>query len=76
MGCVAMPEKKYLTPEEVSERYCGRISVGTLRNWRGPRLRRKSPPFVKFGRLVLYPLDALEGLGEGTHRYLRSTIRP
>lgn len=33
-----MSESKFLTPEEVSERYRGGISVGTLRNWRGMRI--------------------------------------
>lgn len=53
----AMPESKFLTPEEVSERYRGSISVGTLRNWRGMRI---GPSFVKIGKAVLYPLDSLE----------------
>jgi hypothetical protein len=29
-----MADIKFLTPEEVSERYRGGISIGTLRNWR------------------------------------------
>lgn len=53
----AMPESKFLTPEEVSERYRGSISVGTLRNWRGMRI---GPSFVKIGKAVLYPVDSLE----------------
>lgn len=52
-----MSEVKYLTPEEVSERYRGGVSVGTLRNWRAMKI---GPSFVKIGKAVLYPIDALE----------------
>ena len=48
---------KYLTPEEVSERYRGEISVGTLRNWRVARI---GPTFIKIGKAVLYPIDELD----------------
>jgi hypothetical protein len=48
---------KYLTAEEVSERYRGSISVGTLRNWRAMRI---GPAYVKIGKAVLYPLEELE----------------
>jgi hypothetical protein len=47
----------YLTPEEVSDRYRGEISVGTLRNWRALRI---GPTFVKIGKAVLYPVDELD----------------
>jgi hypothetical protein len=33
-----MPNPKFLTCEEVSARYRGEISVGTLRNWRAMRI--------------------------------------
>jgi hypothetical protein len=52
-----MPDKTFLTAEEVSERYRGGITVGTLRNWRSLRI---GPGFVKIGKAVLYPLDELE----------------
>lgn len=52
-----MDERKYLTVEEVSERYRGEISVGTLRNWRSMRV---GPTFIKIGKAVLYPIDDLE----------------
>ena len=52
-----MDERKYLTAEEVSERYRGSVSVGTLRNWRAMRI---GPPFIKIGKAVLYPIDQLE----------------
>ena len=52
-----MGDRKYLTAEEVSERYRGAVSVGTLRNWRAIRV---GPPFVKIGKAVLYPADELD----------------
>ncbi len=52
-----MTERIFLTAEEVSERYRGEISVGTLRNWRAMRI---GPGFVKIGKAVLYPIGALE----------------
>lgn len=54
---VFVAENKYLTTEEVAERYRGEISVGTLRNWRAQRV---GPPFVKIGKSVLYPVQALD----------------
>lgn len=56
-----MSEAKFLTPEEVSERYRGGVSVGTLRNWRAMKI---GPSFVKIGKAVLYPIDALEAWDE------------
>jgi hypothetical protein len=52
-----MPDVKFLTAEEVSERYRGEVSVGTLRNWRALRI---GPGFVKIGKAILYPIDELE----------------
>jgi hypothetical protein len=52
-----MIAKKYFTTEEVAERYCGAVSVGTLRNWRAMRI---GPPFVKIGKAVLYPVEELD----------------
>ncbi len=52
-----MAEEKFLTTEEVSERYRGQISVGTLRNWRAQRV---GPPYIKIGKSVLYPVPGLE----------------
>jgi hypothetical protein len=54
-------DSKFLTPDEVAERYRGGISVGTLRNWRAMRL---GPSFVKIGKAVLYPLDELDAWDE------------
>jgi len=54
-------DSKFLTPDEVAERYRGGISVGTLRNWRAMRF---GPSFVKIGKAVLYPLDELDAWDE------------
>lgn len=51
-----MTESKFLTAEEVSLRYRGEVTVGTLRNWRAMRV---GPPFVKIGKAVLYPIQEL-----------------
>ncbi|AFK54087.1 helix-turn-helix transcriptional regulator [Tistrella mobilis] len=56
-----MAERKFLTADEVAERYRGEISVGTLRNWRAMRV---GPGFVKIGKAVLYPVDELDAWDE------------
>jgi hypothetical protein len=57
-----MPDNKFLMPEEVSERYRGEITVGTLRNWRAMRI---GPPYLKIGKAVLYPSDLLDQWDRG-----------
>ena len=52
-----MSERKFLTAEEVSQRYRGEVSVGTLRNWRAMKV---GPAFVKIGKAVLYPVEELD----------------
>ncbi len=52
-----MSDNKFLTDEEVSERYRGSVSVGTLRNWRAMKI---GPTFVKIGKAVLYPATELD----------------
>lgn len=52
-----MSDPVFLTPNEVSERYRGEVSAGTLRNWRALRI---GPSYLKVGKSVLYPLSALE----------------
>jgi hypothetical protein len=52
-----MADQKFLTPEEVVQRYRGEISLGTLRNWRSMRI---GPTFVKIGKAVLYPVAELD----------------
>jgi hypothetical protein len=56
-----MTDKKFLTAEEVSERYRGEVTVGTLRNWRAMRI---GPAFLKIGKAVLYPVAELESWDE------------
>lgn len=52
-----MSDRKFLTTEEVSERYRGSVSIGTLRNWRAMKI---GPAFVKIGKAVLYPTNELD----------------
>ncbi len=52
-----MTENQFLTTDEVSERYRGEITVGTLRNWRAMRI---GPGFIKIGKAVLYPITELD----------------
>lgn len=54
MGKAEAPE--YLTVQELSDRYKGKISVNTLNNWRNLGV---GPSFLKAGGKVLYPLDKL-----------------
>ncbi|MER9952465.1 MULTISPECIES: helix-turn-helix domain-containing protein [unclassified Mesorhizobium] len=56
-----MDPVKFLTPDEVAERYRGEISPGTLRNWRSMRV---GPSFVKMGKAVLYPIAELDAWDE------------
>jgi Helix-turn-helix domain len=56
-GVFLMADNKYLTAEEVAERYRSEISVGTLRNWRAAKI---GPPFLKIGKAVLYPIEELD----------------
>ena len=67
-----MSEGKFLTPEEVSERYRGGISVGTLRNWRAKRV---GPNFVKIGKAVLYPVKELDVWDEKNKVMCRASSR-
>jgi hypothetical protein len=57
IGAAPMADNKYLTPEEVAERYRGEISVATLRNWRAAR---RGPSFTKIGKAVLYDVAELD----------------
>jgi hypothetical protein len=62
----------FLTPEEVAnERYRGKISVGTLRNW---RVQSYGPAFVRVGKTILYPVDALEAF-DRQNTVITSTAR-
>lgn len=48
-------QTRNLTPTEAAERL--RVSPRALEGWRNKRV---GPPYRKFGRRVLYPLDLLE----------------
>ncbi|MGA4191071.1 helix-turn-helix transcriptional regulator [Ralstonia nicotianae] len=48
---------KYLTPQQVSDRYAGRISPRTLANW---RYLGNGPRFVRIGGRIAYRLEDLE----------------
>lgn len=52
-----MSETLHITPAELVERWKGKVALQTLAHWRN---KRQGPPYVKFGRTVLYPLDKLE----------------
>lgn len=67
-----MSSIKFLTAEEVSERYRGGVSVGTLRNWRTMKI---GPSFVKIGKAVLYPIDELEAWDEKNRVACRASKR-
>lgn len=43
----------YMTPEELCERWRGKIATETLANWRTKRL---GPAYTKISKIVLYPL--------------------
>lgn len=45
-----------LTPQQLSERWEGRINARTLANW---RTAGRGPKFCRLGGRVLYPLDHL-----------------
>ncbi len=53
----SMSKKRYLTPEEVVDRYRGLISIRTLANWRS---LRQGPKFTKLGKAVLYDESELD----------------
>lgn len=44
---------EYLTPAELSKRWGGAVTTGTLANWRS---KGSGPAFAKFGSRVRYPL--------------------
>ena len=50
-------DDELLTDDEVVARYKGRITLGTLRNWRALKL---GPPYLKVGKAVLYSRSALQ----------------
>lgn len=67
-----MSETRFLTPEEVAERYRDGISVGTLRNWRAMRI---GPSFLKVGKAILYPVSELDAWDEKNRVTCRASKR-
>lgn len=53
----AARKTSYLTPNQVADRYEGRISVRTLANW---RYLGNGPVFTRIGGRILYDLLMLE----------------
>jgi hypothetical protein len=51
-----MNTARFLSAQEVSDRYDGKISVRTLANWRN---LGSGPPYSKIGGRVLYPAEKL-----------------
>ena len=72
-----MTDNRFLTPDEVADRYRGGISVGTLRNWRTKRI---GPSYMKIGKAILYPVDELDEWDKKNrvqcHAYGRVTEQP
>lgn len=56
-----MSKKRYLTQDEVADRYRGLVSVRTLANWRSAR---RGPRYVKIGKTVLYDEAELDAWDE------------
>ena len=51
---------EFLTEQQVVDELRKRTGVGTrrtLRSWRG---RRVGPPWVKFGKIIIYPSEQLK----------------
>lgn len=51
-----MTKAVYLSPQELSERWGGKISTKTLANWRSDSDAR-GPRYKRFGNRILYSLD-------------------
>lgn len=64
--------KRYLTQDEVAERYRWLISVRTLANWRSLRI---GPKFTKVGKTVLYSETELDKWDERNTINCAVTVR-
>ena len=67
-----MDERRFLTAEEVAERYRGEVSIGTLRNCRAMRI---GPAFLKIGKAALYPVDERDAWDEKNTVVCRASRR-
>jgi len=54
---MAQAQLKFLSAAEVTQRWGGAVSTGTLANW---RTKKKGPPYQKLGSKVRYPVAQLE----------------
>lgn len=52
-----MTPAEYLSPKELSKRWGGAVTTGTLANW---RCRGCGPSYSKFGYKIVYPLEQLQ----------------
>jgi len=53
----------FLTPEELCERWRGRVAIETLSNWRAAE-NSSGPAFLKIGRAILYPVEEVMAFEE------------
>lgn len=53
-GTTAMNQQAFLTAAQLSARWNGVVTTGTLANWRSKKV---GPAFTKLRGKVLYPLD-------------------
>lgn len=67
-----MSRKKYLTQDEVADRYRGLISVRTLANWRSLRI---GPRYTKIGKTVLYEESELDAWDDKNTIKCASVVR-
>jgi hypothetical protein len=58
-----MAKAVYLSPQELSDRWGGKISTKTLANWRSDP-RGRGPRYKRFGNRILYLLDVIEAWEE------------
>lgn len=55
-----MTTSPFLTIDQLLERWQNKISRGRLAQWRMDSCEYKGPDFIRMGRTILYPLDAVE----------------
>jgi hypothetical protein len=61
---------QYLTPEELCDRWRGKVTVKTLANWRS---KGEGPDYTKAGGAVLYRLEDIHAYEEAPRRTLVTT---
>lgn len=64
-----MPEKKFLTPRQLTERWGGEIHERTLANWRASS---RGPRYLRIGGKILYDIEDVEAYESG--RKVQGTI--